>query len=186
MMRTTFALASAIAVMAAFAPSAEACISCSYTPEVLKAGSGSGATYSAKPSKRVREYSEERERRASKKRVAKEESAPRERKETAKKSEPKFETSTKTASVEPEMSDAQVEHSGITTTGASIANQVKAAITPASTGPETENSTISTAVAKHADTPVESTPIEHVAADKNIGCKKYFPSTGLTLSVPCE
>jgi hypothetical protein len=168
MMRTILALASGLAIMAACAP-AEACISCSYTPEVLNS-SGGGSTHSARPSKRVREYTEQRERRSSKKHVAKEDSAPKERKKETAKSEAKSEP-TSTADVAPVKSAAQVEHSGITTTGAAIANQVKAAITPASTGPQTENSTISTAAA---------------SADKNIGCKKYFPSTGLTLSVPCE
>lgn len=182
MIRTIFAFACSIVAIAAYGSAAQACISCDYTPEVLKAGEGGGrSSYEARPSKRVREYTDQRERRSSKKRIVKEESAPKPRKEASKDDAP-----TSTAKVAPVKSEAAVEHSAITTTGAAIANQVKAAITPEPTGLQTENSTISTATTAAVDNVVESKPIEHVAADRNIGCKKYFPSTGLTLSVPCE
>lgn len=174
MTRTIVALASAIAAVAAYGTAAQACISCDYVPEVLKSGASGGGSYQARPSKRVRDYTEQRERRSSKKRVTTRESEP-----------PKAKTSTAKAAATVPTETAQSEHSAITTTGAAIANQVKAAITPPSSGPQTENSTISTARAA-ADTPTDAKPVEHVAADKNVGCKKYFPSTGLTLSVPCE
>lgn len=182
MTRTIVALASAIAAVAAYGTAAQACISCDYVPEVLKSGASGGGSYQARPSKRVRDYTEQRERRSSKKRVTKEESAPKERKREASRED----ASTPAVSVAAAKSEAQTEHSAITTTGAAIANQVKAAITPPVTGPQTENSTISTATAAAADKPADAKPVEHVAADKNVGCKKYFPSTGLTLSVPCE
>lgn len=172
MHRTLFAVTSAIAVTIAYAMPAEACISCSYTPEVLNSGS-SGA--SARPSKRVREYTESRERRSSKKH-AERERAPR--KDANEKAASTTSEAAKTAT-------AETEHSTITTTGSAISNQVKAAISPAPTGPQNENSTISTASTASVK-PADAKHIEKVTADHNVGCKKYFPSTGLTLSVPCE
>lgn len=174
MTRTIVAIASSIAVTLAFGSAAQACISCEYVPEVLKSGE-SGGSYRAKPSKRVRDYTEQRERRSVKKRVTTGESEPE---------KTKTKTSTASANAAP-AETAQTEHSAITTTGAAIASQVKAAITPEPTGPQSENSTIST-VAATPEKASEAKPVEQVAADKNVGCKKYFPSTGLTLSVPCE
>lgn len=176
MTRTIVALASAIAAVAVYGTVAQACISCEYVPEVLKSGSSGGGSYEARPSKRVRDYTEQRERRSSKKRVTTRESEPQ-----------KTKTSTaKAAAAAVPTETAQSEHSTITTTGAAIANQVKAAITPPSSGPQNENSTISTAASAASGKATDLQPLEHVAADKNVGCKKYFPSTGLTLSVPCE
>ncbi len=52
---------------------------------------------------------------------------------------------------------------------------------------ETENSSISTANEKVAEAQPEAAPKpEKVAAVKEVGCKKFFPSVGLTLSVSCE
>ncbi len=173
MHRPLYAVTSAIAAAFAYAMPAEACISCAYTPEVLNSGSSGGA--SARPSKRVREYTESRERRSSKKHVERERT-------------PRKEESQKAASVTNDAADtatAETEHSTITTTGSAISNQVKAAISPAPTGPQNENSTISTASTASVK-PADAKHIEQVTADHNVGCKKYFPSTGLTLSVPCE
>jgi hypothetical protein len=57
---------------------------------------------------------------------------------------------------------------------------------------ETENSSISVAQAEVAQEP-SSEPVETVAATdqpntvaRSIDCKKFFPTVGLTLSVPCE
>lgn len=181
MKRTSLAVIAAVAALAAYGSNAQACISCDYVPEVLKSGEA-GSTYRARPSKRVRDYSEQRERRSSKKRVTTRESAPE--KSAGSRSGKADEPTKSTASVAP-AATAVTEHSAITTKGSSIANQVKAAVTPVPTGPQTENSTISTVV-QESTKPDAAHPVEHVAADKTVGCKKYFPSTGLTLSVPCE
>ena len=47
---------------------------------------------------------------------------------------------------------------------------------------ENEHSTISTANLAKA----EERQIEAAKADPNVGCKKFFPTVGMTLSVPCE
>lgn len=50
-----------------------------------------------------------------------------------------------------------------------------------------ENSSISTASGKVAEAkPVEIAKPEKVAAVKEVGCKKFFPSVGMTLTVSCE
>jgi len=54
---------------------------------------------------------------------------------------------------------------------------------------QSENSSISTANGKVAEAkPVEAAKPEEkkVAAAKEVGCKKFFPSVGMTLSVSCE
>jgi hypothetical protein len=184
MRRTIVAVACSIIALAAYGSTAQACISCEYVPEVVKSGERSGSSYQAKPSKRVREYSEQRERRSSKKRVTERESAPSKSKSKSSTASAPSKAAVSTASVAAP-AEAENEHSAITTSSTSIANQVKAAITPEPRGPQNENSTISTAVVR-ADEPESVKPVEHATADKNLGCKKYFPSTGLTLSVPCE
>jgi hypothetical protein len=51
-----------------------------------------------------------------------------------------------------------------------------------------ENSSISTANGKVAEAkPVETgKPEKKVVASKNLGCKQFFPSVGMTLTVSCE
>ncbi len=52
-----------------------------------------------------------------------------------------------------------------------------------------ENSSISTANAKVAEATSIETPkpeVKKVAAAKDVGCKQFFPSVGMTLSVSCE
>jgi hypothetical protein len=58
----------------------------------------------------------------------------------------------------------------------------------ASQNVEIENSSISTTSETVAEAkPVEAKPAEKkVAAAKEIGCKKFFPSVGMTLTVSCE
>jgi hypothetical protein len=54
---------------------------------------------------------------------------------------------------------------------------------------ESENSSISTASGKVAEAaPVAAAKPEEkkVAAAKEVGCKQFFPSVGMTLSVSCE
>jgi hypothetical protein len=47
-----------------------------------------------------------------------------------------------------------------------------------------ENSSISTVDGPVAA--VETDTSEKVAEVRDVGCKKFFPSAGMTLSVPCE
>jgi hypothetical protein len=50
-----------------------------------------------------------------------------------------------------------------------------------------ENSSISTASGKVAEAKTMATPKpEKIAAVKEVGCKKFFPSVGMTLTVSCE
>jgi hypothetical protein len=49
---------------------------------------------------------------------------------------------------------------------------------------EMENSSISTV--DGAVAAVETGELETVAEVRDVGCKKFFPSAGMTLSVPCE
>ena len=61
-----------------------------------------------------------------------------------------------------------------------------AATTPVKAESENENSTISTAAVDLSEnTGANEAPIE-AASDRNVGCKKYFPTVGMTLTVPCE
>jgi hypothetical protein len=182
MNRTLLAVSSVIAAAVAYGAPAQACISCSYTPEVLKSGSASGgsssSTYHAAPSKRVRDYTEQRERRATKKRevTTREPEAKKPVREAAKPAPEK--TTTATAS-------ASTENSAITTNGQAIANHVKAAAVAGSSELQTENSTISSPASSATASP-SAKPVTQATADKSVGCKKYFASTGLTLTVPCE
>lgn len=49
---------------------------------------------------------------------------------------------------------------------------------------DTQNSSITTAKADVAAAPAKKE--QKVAVAKELGCKKFFPSAGMTLSVPCE
>ena len=51
---------------------------------------------------------------------------------------------------------------------------------------QTENSSITTAPAKTAEATTAAPETKTVAEAKEVGCKKFFPSVGMTLSVPCE
>jgi len=55
------------------------------------------------------------------------------------------------------------------------------------TKPENENSTIST-TSLDTDEIVKpkAKPKAEPKVNKNVGCKKFFPSVGMTLTVPCE
>ncbi len=55
-------------------------------------------------------------------------------------------------------------------------------------GVEKENSTIARASLDDGKTTsaTETKPAETPKTSQNVGCKKYFPTAGMTLSVPCE
>ena len=56
----------------------------------------------------------------------------------------------------------------------------------ATRGIATENSSISPASLETATSSDESKAAAEPKARKNVGCKKYFPTAGMTLSVPCD
>ena len=165
MTRSILAIAAAlVAAPALFASSAQACISCEYTPEVVRSSQTSDSAHYV----RERVYAVERSAPA-KKRIVK--------------SEPVAET-VDTAEVAPIKKDAQNENSSIS----SVAEV--AATEPAKVEPKTaksENSSISVASTEVAPTEKASAAkTTKEAAAKSVDCKKFFPSVGLTLSVPCE
>ena len=52
---------------------------------------------------------------------------------------------------------------------------------------ESENSSIAVASSDVADAKTSSAPVETAAVEPaNIGCKEFFPSVGMTLTVPCS
>lgn len=52
---------------------------------------------------------------------------------------------------------------------------------------ESENSAISTASIDKSETAeLEPVKADEPKASKNVGCKKFFPTVGMTLTVPCE
>lgn len=53
---------------------------------------------------------------------------------------------------------------------------------PVETQPESESRTISTASLLDA----EPTPAKETEVASDVGCKKFFPAVGMTLTVPCE
>jgi hypothetical protein len=117
--------------------------------------------------------------RSNKKRVHR---ATKERKESPAKA-------TETAKSTPATSQVETENSSLS--AASTGPEAKGSEQDVATkGIETENSTISgepletgaTSTAATAGTGKSDQP----QAKQNVGCKKYFPSAGMTLSVPCE
>jgi predicted 2-oxoglutarate/Fe(II)-dependent dioxygenase YbiX len=92
------------------------------------------------------------------------------------------------AKVEDNKTVAQNENSSITVAAAKVASVENSSITVASTEPVKITETKKTADAAKAIEPVktaETKKNEPVVAQK-IDCKKFFPSVGLTLTVPCE
>lgn len=163
MTRTLPALAAILFAAAAFvAPAAEACISCEYVPPVVNTPVHSFSGHYAPR----RSYTAVRKRRARKIEREVVESKRKARKvETAEKQKPAKKTS---------VAKAQVEKAPV----------VKA---PVQAKVESENSAISTASISKSDSDAKS---DSKPADQEpgntVGCKKFFPSVGMTLSVPCE
>jgi len=106
----------------------------------------------------------------------------------------KTQPTTDVAKAEDNKTVAQNENSSITVAAAKIASVENSSITVASTDeaqkiePVKITETKKTAEAAKAIEPVktaETTKSEPAVAQK-IDCKKFFPSVGLTLTVPCE
>jgi transposase-like protein len=171
--RKFLALAAALlAAPALFASAAEACISCEYTPEVVK-----GSQTSDAPAYRAHSYERtyvERDRAPAKKRIVR--------------SEPVVKQQVDTAEAEPVAKRAKSENSSVASVAVTpVTEQAKVETKVDAKTARTENSSISVAStdeAAPAKTPVAATTKE--ASAKPIDCKKFFPSVGLTLTVPCE
>jgi len=194
MTRTLLAIVAAAAAMT-FAGTAQACISCDYVPSVVHSGTTSPQ---ARPSARVRVYRESRETRVrhreAKRSQPKHESSVKESRTakaaTSRERDAKESTAAKAAPARERETQAKTEtasgeHSSIATGGSAIAQTVKTAVATEPSGPQTENSTISTGSVAAAEAQPKKA-IEQATADKNVSCKKFFPSAGLTLTVPCE
>lgn len=171
MNRTILSLAAALlAAPTLFASAAQACISCEYVPEVARSPAPSSE---ARSYVHERSYSVERERsRPEKRHIVKREPAA------------KAEKSVETADKAPIETQAKSENSSIASTAPAVAPatakvELKAAAV--------ENSSITLASKQTATAdkaPVATTAQE--ASVKPVDCKKFFPSVGMTVSVPCE
>lgn len=137
MTRTIFAIATALlSATTLFAPAAEACISCEYTPEVVSVGSKSHA---------AKTY-EKTSARLAKERAAK----------------------------------AQMIARKVETAKAAPAATTKVAAVEAQ--PANETKTISSA----SPVAAEAAPAEETKVAVDVGCKKFVPAVGATVTVPCE
>lgn len=94
------------------------------------------------------------------------------------------ETAKAPAKTEPQ-AKAVTENSSI-----AAASATKVETGTAAGAPQSENSTIARAARSSAETASTKTAGTDGAAPtpetNNVGCKKYFPTAGMTLSVPCE
>jgi len=153
MTRSILTLAAAIvSATAFFAPAAQACISCEYTPEVVNTPVYSHGDYYERRS-RVRAVVKVRRIRPEREFVAVER-------------EPK--------KVEAEKVEAKAD---------------PIELAPVALDVSSENSSISTASIDRNETiAVDATPVHEPktsTASKALGCKKFFPTVGMTLTVPC-
>ncbi len=193
MTRTLLATAAALAAATTlFGSAANACISCEYVPEVVR----NSQTSNPAPSVKARSYAEPERARPSKRNLVKR--APPKSEPAAKKVD--------TAATAPAKQDAQNESSSISVAAAAPASEPAKAKTktarnesssisstaavsePAKTETKiarNESSSISVASTEIA-APAKTAVAETEAAAKPADCKKFFPSAGLTLTVPCE
>ena len=161
MNRSLLAIASALLVAPAlFATGAQACISCEYTPEVVK---GSQTSDAPRFSVRERVYSVER-------------SAPVKKRAVAERPVVKKLDTAEEAPVAKKIDEAKNENSSISSAAKVASTEPKTEAKPA----RNESSSIST-----GEKVASAEPTKEISG-KATDCKKFFPSVGLTLSVPCE
>ncbi len=159
MTRTILAIATAfLAVLTVFASAAEACISCEHVPVVVRSSSTS---YTATRYTKKRFYA---------RRIAR--AKARARAIAAARGKAKARA----------IAAAKAKARTIAAAKAAAAEEVELTETAA-----IENSTISTASLDKSETiDTEETLTEEPKISRNVGCKKFFPSVGMTLTVPCE
>jgi hypothetical protein len=161
MNRTILAIATALlSATTLFASSAQACISCNYVPEVVN------TPHPAHAKKKRVIVAKEQAARPAKKRIAKTETA--KLAPVAKKAEPK---KIETAAAEPVQAPAVAEAPAAATTEAPVERPVSASTLLQGGG------------AKPADKPAEETKVAEV---EPVGCKRFIPTAGVTITVPCE
>ena len=133
----------------------------------------------------AREYRERKRERAS--RRQREEKAPvRSAKKSKSDKSDKSEQAAKEPAEEAPTSTATNEASGIATTGGPVVAPVTTGAT-ATADAQTEHSSISLASATDDATPMKKIDTaSQETTGKSLDCKKFFPSVGMTLSVPCE
>ena len=161
MTRTILAIATAfLAVLTIFASAAEACISCEHVPVVARSSSTS---YTATRYTKKRFYARS---------IARAKARARARAIAAARAKAKARA----------IAAAKAKARTIAAAKAAAAEEVELAETAA-----IENSTISTASLDKSETiDTEETLTEEPKVNRNVGCKKFFPSVGMTLTVPCE
>ena len=163
MTRSILTIAAALFAATTFlAPSAKACISCEYVPPVVNTPvySHGGAHYGHG---RVRATVDVRRARAAKRRLLAAEAKAQARAQA--RAEARAEAK------------AEAKREAIAS--------AKAA--PVELDVKNENSTISTASVDASEAgDAKKTTGKDTEVSENVGCKKFFPSVGMTLTVPCE
>ena len=161
MTRTILAIATAfLAVMTVFASAAEACISCEHVPVVVR---GSQNSDTATRYRKKRFYARG---------IARAKARARARAIAVARGKAKTRA----------IAAAKAKARTIAAAKAAATEEVELAETIA-----IENSTISTASLDKSETiDTGETPTEEPKINRNVGCKKFFPSVGMTLTVPCE
>ncbi len=164
MTRTILAIATAfLAVMTVFASAAEAgCLSCEHVPVVVR-GSLTSDTATRYTKKRFYARS-----------IAKAKARARARAIAAARA--------KARAKAVAAARAKAKAKAIAAAKAAAAEEVELAETPV-----IENSTISTASLDNDET-IETAAManDEPMVSSNVGCKKFFPTVGMTLTVPCE
>jgi cytoskeletal protein RodZ len=185
MLRIVCFFVTAVAAAAGLTTSgAQACISCDYVPPVVNSGvskpSSGARSYESRPSKK-RSHSAARERRT---KITRDRNSERKSKSVSK-------TQTQKPAAAPVAASSDVaaitEHSSISVAAPAVTEQATAAEpAPAVPTSESEHSTISTTSVDHIRRADAKQVQGEATPNSNVGCKKFFPSVGLTLSVPCE
>lgn len=162
MNRTLIAIAATVLTAPAlFASAAQACISCEYVPEVVRDHT------TDRPAVKQRSYVVEKPRSTYK----------------AKKQIVKRAPATKQVDKVDKVDTAAIKKPAKT----EAAPAAEAATETAEVAPDNENSSISVA---STDAAPAAKPAVSTAANETVGksvdCKKFFPSVGMTLTVPCE
>lgn len=169
MNRTILAIVTAfLAVTTVFASAAEACISCEHVPVVVR---GSQTSVTAKRYTKKRFYA-----RSIARAKARARARARARATAAAKAK------AKARAIAVARTKAKTKAKVLAAAKTAAAEEVEL-----SEPTDTENSTISTAsLYKSESIDTEETPIEEPKVNKKVGCKKFFPTVGMTLTVPCE
>lgn len=178
---TTIAIATALGAATVFASAAQACISCEYVPEVVKAGEQGAASRS---SARSHEDSAPSRRATHNREAVK--SRARDTDEDVK--------TTRSKASEPETATAKAEPAKTAAPGAEMENSSMAGVSTGETpapvkqaskddSSDNENSTIAS---NEPDTGTDIQAKIEPAVSRQTVCSRYFPTAGRTLQVPCE